>query len=213
MADNYLEKRYAEVFGNTGSGRKLARQRPPLDVLLSRNRTFRGFQKDYVVHQLQLDAIVAVNTRVASGMNAQRLRFRTLTRGAGAELVLRHIRLGASLRELGLPLPGTEPEAFIVVCATCPENPIVDIDLGISLQSMSLKAVEMGLGCVMIRAFDREAIRQGLGLPLDPIAVLAVGKPAETVELVTVHEGDSLTYYRKDGVHYVPKLSAEDLKI
>lgn len=211
MADNYLEKRYAEVFGK--DTRKTVKQRPSLDVLLSKNRTYRGYQKDYVVHQLQLDAIVAVNTKVASGMNAQRLRFRTVTKGPEADAVLQHIHLGAALRELGLPLPGTEPEAFVVVCATCQENPILDIDLGISLQSMALKAVEMGLGCVMIRAFDKEDIRRELNLPLEPVAVLAVGKPAETIELVPVHDGDDLKYYRRDGVHYVPKLTLDDLKI
>lgn len=211
MADNYLEKRYSEVFGS--DGRKAVKQRPSLDVLLSKNRTYRGYKKDYVVHQLQLDAMIAVNTKIASGMNAQRLRFRTVTKGADAEVVLKHIHLGAALRELGLPLPGTEPEAFIVVCATCPENPVLDIDLGISLQSMALKAVEMGLGCVIIRAFDKEEVRAGLALSLEPLAILAVGKPAETIELVPVHEGDDLKYYRKDGVHYVPKIIAEDLKI
>ena len=45
------------------------------------------------------------------------------------------------------------------------------------------------------------------------VAVVAVGKPAETIELVTVREGESLKYYRKYGVHYVPKLPAEDLII
>ena len=43
--------------------------------------------------------------------------------------------------------------------------------------------------------------------------VVAVGKPAEQIELVPVHEGDTLTYYRRDGIHYVPKLTAEDLTI
>ncbi len=100
-----------------------------------------------------------------------------------------------------------------MVCTTVKESPGVDIDLGISLQSMLLKAVEMGLGGLIIRNFDPAALKEALELPLDPVAVVAVGKPAETIELVTVREGESLKYYRKDGVHYVPKLPAEDLII
>ena len=123
------------------------------------------------------------------------------------------VKMGRMLPELNLPFPGTEPEAFIVVCTTVKENPGVDIDLGISLQSMLLKAVEMGLGGLIIRNFDPAALKEALELPLDPVAVVAVGKPAETIELVTVREGESLNYYRKDGVHYVPKLPAEDLII
>ncbi|MBR1488664.1 MAG: nitroreductase family protein [Bacteroidales bacterium] len=213
MADNYLEKRYEEVFGRDGAGRKSAPHRPSLDTLLLRNRSFRGYDKDYVVHRRQLDAMIAVNPKVASSINLQRLRFRPVVKGPEADAVNRHIRMGRGLPELHLPFPGTEPEAFIVVCSTVPENPGIDIDLGISLQSMLLKAVEMGLGGLIIRNFDREPVREALGLPFEPVAVLAVGKPAERIELVPVHEDDNLGYYRKDGIHYVPKLTAEDLTL
>ena len=213
MADNYLEKRYEEVFGSGAGTRKATPSRPSLDTLLLRNRSFRGYDKTYIVHRRQLDAMIAVNTRVASSINLQRLRFRPVIKGPEADAVNAHIRMGRGLPELHLPFPGMEPEAFIVVCSTVPENPGIDIDLGISLQSMLLKAVELGLGGLMIRNFDREPIREALQLPYEPIAVVAVGKPAERIELVPVHEGDNLGYYREEGVHYVPKLTAEDLTL
>ena len=212
MADNYLEKRYEEVFGSAG-GHKSAPRRPSLDTLLLHNRSYRGFVKEHVVHRRQLDAMIAVNTRVASSVNLQRLRFRPVVKGPEADLVNKHIRMGRGLPHLQLPFPGTEPEAFIVVCSTVAENPGIDIDLGISLQSMLLKAVEMGLGGLIIRNFDREPLREALALPFEPVCVLAVGKPAERIELVPVHEGEDLGYYRRDGIHYVPKLTAEDLTI
>lgn len=212
MADNYLEKRYEEVFG-PGAGSKKFPRRIGLDTLLLHNRSFRGYDKQYVVHRRQLDTLIAVNPKVASSINLQRLRFRPVVKGPEADIVNRYIRMGRGLPELHLPFPGTEPEAFIIVCSTVPENPGIDIDLGISLQSMLLKAVEMGLGGLIIRNFDREPIREALGLPFEPIAVLAVGKPGEQIELVPVHESDDLGYYRRDGVHYVPKLTAEDLTI
>ena len=212
MADNYLEKRYEEVFGKA-AGQKKAPQRPSLDTLLLHNRSYRGFDKEYVVHRRQLDAMIAVNVKVASSVNMQRLRFRPVVKGPEADKVNKHIRMGRGLPHLQLPFPGTEPEAFIVVCSTVPENPGILIDLGISLQAMSLKAVEMGLGCLIIRNFDREPVREALGLPLEPIAVLAVGRPAEKIELVPAHAGDDLGYYRREGVHYVPKLSPEDLTL
>jgi len=212
MADNYLEKRYEEVFGKA-AGQKKAPQRPTLDTLLLHNRSYRGFDKDYVVHRRQLDAMIAVNVKVASSVNLQRLRFRPVVKGPEADLVNKYIRMGRGLPHLKLPFPGTEPEAFIVVCSIVPENPGIDIDLGISLQSMLLKAVEMGLGGLMIRNFDREPIREALALPYEPIAVLAIGKPSEKIEIVPAHPGDNLSYYRREGVHYVPKLTAEDLTL
>ena len=220
MADNYLEKKFEEFY----SGKKtvVRSSGASLDSLLKRNRSCRGYDKSYQVHRLQLERIAGVCTRVASAMNRQPLRFRLVTAADGpaepsgrrpSDIVLDHIRLGAALPELHLPLPGTEPEAVIVICSSVPEDRYVDMDLGIASQSMLLKATEMGLGGIVICAFDREALRRALQLPLDPLAVLAVGKPAERFELRTVSAGESLKYYREDGVHVVPKLGLEDLLI
>lgn len=211
MADNYLEKRYEQVFGN--SRPKVKRIGHPLDDLLLRNRTHRGFLKNYVVKQEELERIVSVNSRIPSARNQQVLRFRLITRDTGADAVLKSIKLGGALPELHLPLPGTEPEAFIVICSTTKENAFVDIDLGISLQSMMLKAVEMGLNCVAIGAFNRGDIARDLNLPFDPLMILAVGKGIERIELVPISPEQSHAYYRENGVHYVPKIQAKDLII
>ena len=212
MADNYLEKRYEAVFGK-GAGTKAAAQRPSLDRLLSSNRSYRIYDKSYKVDLRQLKAMIAVNPKLGSAMNRQALRFHPVTAGPEAEKILSLIKMGAAVPEMKLPPEGREPEAFIVVCSTLPETAVIDIDLGISAQSMLLKAAEMGLGGIFIRNFNAKAIREALGLTLQPLAVLAVGKPDEKIELVPAAPGDDLAYYFRDGVHYVPKLSAEDLTI
>ena len=213
MADNYLEKRYEEVFGKGQSKTSPLTRKPSLDTLLLRNRSYRGYDKSYEVHIRQLQTIIAVNPKVASSINMQRLRFRPVTKGPDADIVNSHIRMGRALPELHLPFPGTEPESFIIVCSTAEENPGIDIDLGISLQSMLLKAVELGLGGIIIRNFDIEPLQKELNLPLKPLAVLAIGKPAEKIELVPAHQGDDLRYWRENGTHYVPKLTPEDITI
>ena len=118
-----------------------------------------------------------------------------------------------ALPELHLPLAGTEPNAFIVVCSTVPEDRWVDIDLGIAVQSMLLRAVEIGLNGLCIGAFDRDAIRTRLRLPCEPLLILAVGKSAERIERVEIGAGGDRRYYRSEGVHYVPKIRAEELII
>ena len=182
-----------------------------MDTLLHKNRSHRGYDMGRVVTEEELRKIVAVNPLLSSGMNRQALRFKMVTKDTGAGKVLQRIRLGGALPELHLPLPGTEPEAFILVCATVPEDRIVDIDLGISLQSMGLKAVEMGLNALIICAFDKLAVQQDFDLPYAPLAILAVGKGSESIFLKPVAEGESLKYYRVDGVHFVPKIRVEDL--
>lgn len=213
MADNYLEKRYEEVFGAGGNKGVPRRTGPSLETLMHRNRSYRAYDKSYEVMEAQLEAMVRVNTLIASSCNRQELRFKLLTRRNGSEKMQGLYKLGRALPELHLPAPGSEPEAFIIVCSTVPENPGVCIDLGISCQSMTLKAAELGLGCVVIRNFDREAVKVAFSLPFDPLAVIAVGKGAETIRLTEAGAGDDLNYYRRDGVHYVPKLRTADLII
>ena len=211
MADNYLEKRYDEVFG---SGRtKVKRIGHTLDELLLRNRSYRGYLKDYVVKQEELERIVGVCTKIPSARNQQVLRFRLVTKESGSDIVNRNIRLGAALPELHLPFPGTEPEAFIVICSITPENKMVDIDLGIAIQSMLLKAVEMGLNGLAIGAFDKNSIQKELGLPYEPLMILAIGKGIEKIELTPISPEQSHAYYREDGIHYVPKVGLKDLII
>ena len=209
MADNYLENREQAVRERRPV---LKRTNPSLDTLLKRNRSYRGYDQSRKVTLEDLRQIVSVATLVGSGKNLQRLRFRLVT-GEEASAVLPNIVLGAALPEEHLPKPGTEPQAFIVVCCTGDENKVVDIDLGIAAQSMLLKATEMGLGGIFILNFKADAIRSALNLPSKPIAVIAIGKGAERIYLLPVREGASLDYYRRDGVHFVPKLTLDDILI
>ena len=211
MADNYLEKRQEQLTRN--QKKVVKRSTPSLGTLLHRNRSYRGFDPSRAVSEEELIALLSVVPLTASGMNRQPLRFRLVT-AEKAGLVLPHITLGAALPEEHLPKPGTEPEAFIVVCSAVSEDKVVDIDLGIAAQSILLKAVERGLGGIFILNFRKEALREALQLPSTPLAVIAIGKPAESIYLMPVSSPDqSLSYYRKDGVHYVPKLQVDMLLI
>ena len=211
MADNYLEYRQEEIA--RGRTKVVRRGGPSLDTLLHHNRSYRGYDPARTVTEAELQELVKVTALTASGMNRQPLRFRLVTE-AEAGKVLPHITLGAALPEEHLPKPGTEPRAFLVICSAVPEDRVVDIDLGFAGQSILLKATEMGLGGIFILNFRKEAVREALGLPLDPVAVIAIGKPAESVYLQPVTgENPSLRYYRKDGVHFVPKLTLEQLII
>ena len=209
MADNYLEKRYEETLG--ANRPKVKRIGNTVDTLLLRSRSHRGFNKNYVVSRAELERIVGVCSKLPSGCNQQALRYWLVTKESGADRVLPLVRMGAALPELHLPLPGTEPEAFIICCSVTPESKLVDIDLGIALQSMALKAVEMGLNTLMIGAFNREKLREALALSCEPLMLMAVGKGTDRIELVPTAADAPRAYYRRDGVHYVPKVRLDDL--
>lgn len=214
MADNYLEKKFDEFFGPGASHKKviIKKNNQSIDNLLLKNRSYRGYNNSYIVSEQELMDIVSVNTRIPSGMNQQCLRFKLVT-SDDAQKVLKNIKLGAALPELNLPFPGEEPNAFIIICSEKEENRIVDIDLGISMQSMLLKAVDMGLNGIIVCAINKEELKKEFNLPNEPLALLAIGKGIEKIQLLSIKCGESQKYYRKQGIHYVPKLQLSDIII
>ena len=210
MADGYLEKHYEEIFGN--GAKKTVVKHGSIETLMEKNRSFRGYRKDFVVKRDMLERIVAVNTKIASAKNQQVLRFKLVTRETGAEIIVQNMKLGGLLPELHLPFPDTEPEAFIIICSTVPETRLVDIDLGIAAQSMLLKATEMGLNGIMIGAFNKAKLTEAFQLPYEPLLLIAIGKGNEKIKLQAVNQGDDLAYYRdENGIQYVPKIKWEQL--
>ena len=209
MADNYLGRKMEEYEAQKCAS--VRTRRVSLVSLLTKNRSTRGFDSSFKVRKDQLVSLVEAARLAPSAMNQQALRYRLVT-DEEAPLVLPHLRLGTALPDMKLPLEGTEPNAFVVICAT-KEGRFVDVDLGIAAQSILLRAVEMGLNGVCIAAFDPEAVQKALQLPLVPQLLIAIGRSAERIEVVDIAEGESQTYYRRNGVHFVPKLRAEDLII
>lgn len=220
MADNYLEKKMEEhkALPDRKSFKAAKKSRAegalPLDSLLLRNRSCRGYDSNYIVSKEELLKIVEVNTKIASARNQQVLRFR-LVYGTEAKEVTKAIKLGGALPELNLPLPGTEPNAYIIICTQEPKGKWVDIDLGISAQSMLLKAVDLGLNGICIAAFNKEKISTLVngGRQMEPLLILAIGKSIERFQLLPIGQDDEHNYFRKNGVHFVPKVRIEDLLI
>ena len=207
MADNYLGRKMEEYEAQKCAS--VRTRRVSLQSLLMKNRSTRGFDASFKVRHDQLVSLVEAARFAPSTMNQQVLRYRLVTADE-AQLIVPHIRLGRALPELNLPLEGTEPNAFVVICSD-KESRWVDMDLGIATQTMLLRAVEMGLNGICIAAFDHEAVSKALNLTVAPQLILAIGRSAERIEVVDIAEGESTTYYRKNGTHFVPKLRTEEL--
>ena len=186
------------------------RPMPTLSRLLERNRSHRAFDASFRVREDQLRRIIEVATKVPSARNQQVLRFRPVLADEASK-ILPHIRLGGALPELKLPVAGTEPNAFVVICSTVEMSHYVSVDLGIVAQSMLLQAVEIGLNGICIGAFDAKAVKEELGLPCEPLLVLAIGRGKDNIRLTEISAEENHNYYRQDGVHYVPKVRVEDL--
>lgn len=221
MADNYLEKRYEEVFGSGARKVPVKHSTPSLNTLLVKNRSIRRYRQDFVVTEEQLRTIVEVNVKLGSAMNRQALRFRIVADNAEGEGEVNAASTDKvnALRDILFrePARSESARAYIIVYSTIPEERYIDIDLGISLQSMALKAAELGLNCLIKGNIDKEGLNSlfGTGDGLEPVAVLCVGKAAESVFLKPVSADSSgepdLKPYTKEGVHYVPKLQMDTI--
>lgn len=211
MADNYLENKFDDYRQKKSA--PVSKSGHSLVSLLKKNRSYRGYDPAYKVSAAALEQIVAVNALLPSAKNQQALRFKLVTEDTGADKVLENIKLGGMLPELHLPFPGTEPKAFIIVCATVPESKMLHVDVGIAAQSMLLKAVDMGYNGLIIGAFNAKKIEEAFALPYPPVLILAIGKGNEKIELKEISAEDSHAYWRENGVHYVPKVRWEELII
>lgn len=226
MADNYLEKKFEDLRAKGQKKRKVY-TRKSINSLLLKNRSYRGYDPSYIVSEAELEDIIGVNTLVPSARNQQILRFLPITGKEAAEM-RGHIRLGGALPELGLPVPGSEPNAYILICCKGEVNRWTGMDVGISAQSMLLKAVEMGLNGICIGAFDMEYAKSLVAGRLaltgntsdgvkkevpEPVLLLAIGKGAENIQIIPIGENDGHNYFRENGVHFVPKVRKEELII
>lgn len=209
MADNYLDKKMEEYRARP-MRKSTPRPTATLNRLLLKNRSVRGYDPSFEVREDQMRAILEVATRCPSAMNRQGLRFRPVLADEAAR-VLEGFHLGGALPELKLPTPGTEPHAFIIVCPAVEPDNYLYIDLGIVAQSMLLRATELGLNGIMIGSFDKERLQRCFNLPRLPLLLIALGRSAEQIKLTEIGTDESHAYYRREGVHHVPKVRLDEL--
>lgn len=211
MADNYLENKFDEFRQRKSA--PTTKSGHSLDSLLKKNRSYRGYDNSWKVPVSVLEKMVEVTQWVPTGKNQQAFRFKFVTEESEVRTVTENVKMGALLPELHLPMPGTEPPAYIIVCTTVPECKRVQVDAGIAVQSMLLKAVEMGYNGLIIAAFNAKKLTEAFALPYPPVLVLAVGKGAEKIEMTEISADESHNYWRENGIHYVPKIRWQELII
>ena len=113
------------VSGPDGIGAS-ANRRPlaTLGRLLLKNRSHRGYDARFVVRGDQLRRIIGVNARNPLGAESTGAALPARTGGRGSQSIGLISGWEGTLPELHLPLPGTEPNAFIIICSTVRRGPL-----------------------------------------------------------------------------------------
>lgn len=187
------------------------------EALVKGSRSVRSFVPGEKIGAETLEKLVELCRYTPSSANLQALKFRPVTDEAEASQVFAATAWAGYIKDEKLPPEGHEPTAYIIICCdkNITENTIPFYkDTGICAQTIMLAAAEAGLAGCMIGSFDAQRIKSALKLPdsLEITLVLALGYADEAPQIVEPRNGD-IKYFRKDGHHYVPKRSLEEIII
>ncbi|WP_319558809.1 nitroreductase family protein [Marispirochaeta sp.] len=179
-----------------------------LTQLVRTNRSYRRFNETEPVPETLMTEMVDLGRICPSGANRQPLKYMVISDPAAKEKIFPLLSWAAYLQEWKGPAKGERPTGYIIILGDSEISKDPSVDLGISAQTMLLRAAEEGYGGCMIASVKKESLRQVLEIPddLDVLLVIALGKPAEEVILEEKSPEGTIQYYRdsKDR-HHVPK--------
>ena len=180
--------------------------------LVVKTRSYRRFdESDRIMRDVLVD-LVDTARMAASAANKQPQKYAIVNHPAACERMFSTCAWAAKLTDWEGPQPGERPTGYIVILRDA-ELSLNDIfstwDAGIAAQTMMLSAVERGWGGCMICSFRKEECAQILGVKrkeLEPLMVIALGRPVEDCRIEDVEADGSIDYWRDEAqVHHVPK--------
>lgn len=187
-----------------------------LNELLEKCRSYRRFDESERISLETLRVLVDATRYCPSAANRQLLKYRLVHEESEAARVFDCLKFAAYLQDWSGPAVGERPSAYIVVLGDETINKFSEVDAGIAMHTILLRATELGLGGCILASVQREKLREAL--PLDESLhigyVIALGKPAETCLVEPIGQDGDFKYYRDaDSVHHVPKRSLDDILV
>ncbi|MEW5734376.1 MAG: nitroreductase family protein [Thermodesulfobacteriota bacterium] len=182
--------------------------------LVYANRTCRRFRQDRPVSRETLVSLIDLARVTASAGNIQPLKYAPVCEQADRERLFPLLGWAAYLSGWKGPAEGQRPAGYIVICCDTDIAKQPGCDHGIAAQTILLGARALGLAGAMIGAFNAGSVQKALDLAanLNPVLVIALGEPAETVRIIDVGADGNICYFRDDrDCHVVPKRRLEDI--
>lgn len=188
-----------------------------LKDLVVKNRSYRRFYENEKIEYETLVDFIDCARNTAASVNFQVLKYRLVNDERETDKVFRSLAWAGLLKDWKGPEAGERPSAYIIILCDTSISSSKPIDVGIAAQTILLGAAEKGLGGCMFGSIKREKLAADLDIDTERYSielVIALGKPKETVKLVSLPENGSTAYYRdENGVHYVPKRSLDEIII
>ncbi len=181
--------------------------------LVTRARTVRRYQEDKAISLDMLRGLVNLARLAQCGANRQAIRYYLVTKPALREQIFPTLGWASYLTDWAGPAEGERPAAYIIQVEDGAFPCLRPVDPGFAAQNLVLGAAEQGLGTCLIDNVKREALAKVLQLPEGwrVLYVIALGVPAETVEIRPVTPEHDIKYWREGRCHCVPKRALEDI--
>lgn len=186
-----------------------------LRQLLQQDRSIRRFRQTPIGRDTLL-SLVELTRFCASGRNLQPLRYRLVTEPDECAGVYPALTWAGYYKDWDGPEEGRRPMAYLVQCLDTDLTEKLLCDDGLHLQTITLGATALGIGCCIIKAFNAPLLSEVLKLPgnMTPLYVLALGYPDEKAIVTDLPADGSIIYYRDEAENQcVPKRSLESLII
>ncbi|MEJ2627751.1 MAG: nitroreductase family protein [bacterium] len=182
--------------------------------LIQKNRSYRRFHQEKTISNKTLVDLVDLARLSASGANLQPLKFILSCTPERNEKIFSTLAWAGYLKDWTGPAEGEKPAAYIIILGDSNITKSFGCDQGIAAQSILLGAVEKGWGGCILGSIQRKELREKLQIPsqLEILLVIALGKPAEKVEIETSKADGNIKYWRDEkDVHHVPKRPLEEI--
>lgn len=184
--------------------------------LLIADRSVRRFDGTKRISREALERLVELTRYCASGRNAQPLRYRIVDSVNECAAIFPALAWAGYYQDWNGPEPGQRPVAYLIQCLDTTLGNDCLCDDGLQLQAITLGARTLGISGCIIKAFNAPKVAETLGLDsrYKPRYVLALGYPAEKVEIVDMPDASDFKYYRnEEDTQCVPKRPLSELII
>lgn len=183
--------------------------------LLQRNRSCRRFSSEVVPSSEQIKDWIESLRYTASARNLQPLKYQIVVDDVLCRALTDSVGWAGYLTDWPGPSEDERPRAWVVQLLDERLAPAARFDEGLHLEALTLQVVEAGFGACIMTAFDPKKLGALLELPhyLRPISVVAIGLPAEQIQIEALSSQEGgIRYYRDElQVHHVPKRTLEEI--
>jgi nitroreductase len=182
--------------------------------LILKTRSYRRFHQDVAVPTSTLRELAEMARIAQSPWNRQAVKFVFSNRPEKNAEIFQDLGWASRMPDWPGPSEGERPSAYIIIVGDKEVSKTFNFDHVVAGSAILLGATERGLGGCLIGAFNKKHIAgvAGLSERFEPLLVVALGKPNETIVLDPLGPDGNTAYWNdENGVHHVPKRSLDEL--